>query len=127
MEQRMKYVSEPRVVTGWHYEAKCLNCNTDFHAKRITAKFCSDTCRVMYHFKKINGKLVEKKPVEKKPIEKPLYFKTKYDLREFLRKEHKFNLSEAVISKKEPKTIKINGEKWQIKRISHREHELYKG
>jgi len=33
---------------------KCLNCQKDFSPKKATAKYCSDSCRVMYNRK--NGK-----------------------------------------------------------------------
>lgn len=129
----MKYVSEPRTVTGWHYETKCLNCDVDYHAKRSTSKFCSDTCRIFYHIKKKNGLLADKKPIEKKPPKEtkqttpvPMYFKTKYLLREYLLKEHKFHLGDTQIGYNPPKVIKIKGEKWEIKRTSHREYTLNK-
>lgn len=31
---------------------KCLKCKKEFEAKKPTRKFCSDSCRVMYNFKK---------------------------------------------------------------------------
>lgn len=135
MEVNMKYVPEPRTVTGWHYEAKCLNCETDFHAKRITAKYCSDTCRVMYYFKKKNGKLPDSDPIKKKaknktniePKGEPTFFKTKADLRSYLYSEYRYKLSDLVIKKETPRLIKAKGKTLVIKRLSHLEYNLYKG
>ena len=110
-----KYVPEPRIVTGWHYELKCLNCGTDFHAKRISAKFCSDTCRVMHHFKN-----------KKENLEEKIYFKTKYDLRDHLKKEFKFNLPDVPISKKEAKKVILKNAPYSIVRTSHKEYTLQK-
>lgn len=71
--EKMKYVSIPKKVEGWHYEAKCEFCGQAFEAKRSTAKFCSDTCRTMSHYKKETPKATGK---TKKPKE-ILNFKTK--------------------------------------------------
>jgi hypothetical protein len=40
--------------------AKCLNCLYHFDAQRITAKFCSDLCRVQYNRK--NSEVKEEPP-----------------------------------------------------------------
>ena len=133
MNKIMKYVSEPRTVTGWHYETKCLNCDVDYHAKRSTSKFCSDTCRIFYHIKKKNGLLVDKKPIEKKQPKQttptppaPVHFNKRYLLTEYLLKEHKFHLGETPIKRNPPKVINIRGQKWEIKRTSHMEYTLNK-
>jgi len=39
---------------------KCLNCEDEFEPKRTTAKYCSDSCRVMYHRKWGKKNLVTK-------------------------------------------------------------------
>ena len=33
---------------------KCINCNVEYEAKRITSKYCSDACKLAYHR---NGKV----------------------------------------------------------------------
>lgn len=43
---------------------KCLKCEKEFEPKRETAKFCSDSCRVMWHRK--NGK---NRPVTKTQVQ----------------------------------------------------------
>lgn len=43
---------------------KCLNCGSEFEPKRETAKFCKDSCRVLWHRK--NGK---NKPVTKLQVQ----------------------------------------------------------
>lgn len=39
---------------------KCLNCSKEFHPKKETRKYCSDSCRVMY-----NRKHGKKNPITK--------------------------------------------------------------
>jgi predicted nucleic acid-binding Zn ribbon protein len=42
----------------------CLFCQTDFEAKRDTAKFCSDNCRVKWNYKNRNKSNGEIKPFQ---------------------------------------------------------------
>ena len=36
-------------------EVTCKNCHEEFEAKRKTARFCSDLCRVTFNRKKVHG------------------------------------------------------------------------
>ena len=127
-----KYVSSPRIVTGWHYEAKCLNCGVVYHAKKSSAKFCSDTCRVMYFHNGKKGVVKTKEPsvTVVKPDEKPLEF-GKYDLYEYVLQKYDYNLGYGVGNRIVPRNgeLKINtknGTTLMIKRISHSKYLLSK-
>ena len=56
---------------------KCLECNNEFKALRITAKFCSDTCKKRYARKCVPLKNVPLTPNENVPLKKE-FNKPKY-------------------------------------------------
>lgn len=117
MEREMKYVPSPKTVEGWHYEAKCEFCGTKFQAKRRTAKFCSSTCRVMYHYSAVK-KMQHKKQTT-------MYASGRDELIKFFDKMG-VNLRNTTISYNLDKTITIKGEKWIIKRMGHMDYVIEK-